>query len=394
MSKRAARQVVPTEGPPNASEPPPADVLLLARLAQALLQARAVADERPPLVVLAPLFQPAEHRTAEPSSSAAALSLRTARDDWLRRLQTSCRSESSYVGYRVAIDDLLAWAAEHGRDVFEEQAIVDHLADYRAARAPAPATYYRRFLLLRRFLRWVARRAGVPDPFAELEAPPKPRQERDWLTREEFARLLAAAARPERNLPGLAERDVLALRLLVTTGLRRSELCALTWRDVDLDNRPTLLVRQGKGGKPRRQPLPPALAAELRALRADRGASAGDPVVCGLAGGRLQPAILAEIVRRAARRAGLEKRVTAHTLRHTAATWLRQELGDAASSRVPQGTQTSRPSRYAHVEREGSSGGGSAPSSSPASARPWRHRVTGSPQRAGDPAEPTSVRRT
>jgi len=57
---------------------------------------------------------------------------------------------------------------------------------------PAPATCYRRFGLLRRFFRWLSRRNGVPDPFFELEAPPKPQQEADWLTE---ARLRTAARR-------------------------------------------------------------------------------------------------------------------------------------------------------------------------------------------------------
>src|SRR5581483_8201421 len=136
------------------------------------------------------------------------------------------------------------------------------------------ATYYRRFCLLRRFMRWVSRRSGVPDPFLDLEPPPKPRQERDWLTPEEFHLVLEAAEHPERNLPGLVERDRLALFTLVMTGLRRSELCTLDWRDLELDGpKPSLLVRNGKGGKPRRQPLPDRLARELRALRDTREAA-------------------------------------------------------------------------------------------------------------------------
>ena len=52
------------------------------------------------------------------------------------------------------------------------------------------------------------------------------------------------------------------LLTLAMTGLRRSELIALDWGDVTLDGpRPSLLVRRGKGGKPRRQPLPTQLAA-------------------------------------------------------------------------------------------------------------------------------------
>ena len=186
---------------------------------------------------------------------------------------------------------------------------------------PAEATYYRRFILLRHFFRWLSRRAGVPDPLLELEPPRKPQQEADWLTAEEFARLLEAAGSPRRRRPGLAERDRIVLLTLVATGIRRSELLALDWGDLDLDGpRPSLLVRCGKGGKPRRQPLPAALATELARRRAATSASGTEPGFCGLEGRRLQRTILGLIIRRAAERAGLEKHVTAHTLRHTAAT--------------------------------------------------------------------------
>ena len=141
------------------------------------------------------------------------------------------------------------------------------------------------------------------------------------VTREEFAELLQAAARPLRLRPGLVRRDRLVLLTLALTGLRRSELIALNWADVITNGeQPSMLIRGAKGGRPRRQPLPPALAAELRAWRAERVAEPGDPVFCGLAGGRLQATILTGIIVRARERAGLSKHVTAHTLRHTAAT--------------------------------------------------------------------------
>ncbi len=153
---------------------------------------------------------------------------------------------------------------------------------------------------------------------------------------------------------GLAERDRLVLLALVTTGLRRSELIALDWADLELDgSRPSLLVRAGKGGRPRRQPLPAQLARELAQLRRSLGAAGEEPVFCGLAGGRLQSTILANLIRRAADRAGLDKHVTAHTLRHTAATWLRQATGDARLVAAYLGhADLSTVSRYAHVADE------------------------------------------
>jgi hypothetical protein len=230
----------PAGGGPHAG----ADRGTLAALEAALADARSAADDRPALVVLASRF--GELGTPPVRPPAGGLSLRQARDDWLRRLEAQQKSESAIVAYRVAIDDLLEWSEANGRNVLEEATIVDYLRSYQQRARPAQATYYRRFLLQRKFLRWVSQREGVRDPFLDLEPPPKPRQERDWLTSEEFHRLLDAAGHPERNLPGLAERDQLTLLALVTTGLRRSELCALEWRDLELDGRKrSLLVRHG-----------------------------------------------------------------------------------------------------------------------------------------------------
>lgn len=279
-------------------------------------------------------------------------SIAQARDDWLARVRSSGRSKSALTAYRVALDDLLAFL--EGRpsvDAFAESTIVAYFDGYRERAQPAAATYYRRFTLLRNFFRWLSRRAGLLDPFLELAAPKKPQQEADWLTPGEFAQLLAAACSPLRARAGLAERDRLVLLALVSTGLRRSELIALDWADLELEGpRPSLLVRAGKGGRPRRQPLPARLAQELDQLRRSLGAAADDPVFCGLAGGRLQPTILANLIRRAANSAGLDKHVTAHTLRHTAATWLRQETGDARLVAAYLGhADLSTVSRYAHV---------------------------------------------
>jgi integrase/recombinase XerC len=328
-----------------------ADQAVLSSLEVALAGAREVGDDRPALVVLASRLGDLAPRTRTPADR---VSLRQARDEWLRRLDAQQKSRSTLVGYRVAIDDLLDWSDAHGREVLEESGIVDYLRSYRQRSRPAPSTYYRRFVLLRRFLRWVSSRRGLPDPFRDLEAPPKPRKELDWLTPEEFRRLLDAAGQPERNLPGLAERDQLVLLALVLTGLRRSELCALDWRDLELDGRkPSALVRSGKGGKSRGQPIPTSLARQLQRLANAQNPEPTDPVFRGLQGGRLQQAILADIIGRAAKRAGIAKHVTAHTLRHTAATWLRQELGDTRLVAEYLGhADLSTVARYAHVDRD------------------------------------------
>jgi site-specific recombinase XerD len=329
-----------------------ADFVLLAGITEALRQARTNGDRTPPAVVAAQcLVDLGVSVRPEPRQ----IDLDLARDDWLRRLASSRRSASTIAAYRVALDDLLDWIAKTDRSVdpFREETIVAYLDDYRRTRSPAPATYYRRFTLLRRFYRWLSGRESVRDPFLELDGPMKPRQEAAWLTREEFARLLAAAALPPRRVRGLAERDRLVLLALVTTGLRRAELVALNWGDLSLESdRPSLLVRKGKGHKPRRQPLAPTLARELRKLSQEQPVASA-PVFTGLAGRRLQPTVLANIIRRSAARAGIDKPCTAHTLRHTAATWLRQATGDARLVAEYLGhADLSTVSRYAHVAHQ------------------------------------------
>ena len=84
-----------------------------------------------------------------------------------------------------------------------------------------------------------------------------------------------------------------------------------------------------------------------------RNAGPEDPLFCGLAGGPLQPKILAEIVHRCAKRAQLHKKVTVHTLRHTAATWLRQGAADTRLVAEYLGhADLSTVGRYAHVGDE------------------------------------------
>jgi hypothetical protein len=69
-----------------------------------------------------------------PLFRAHSVSLRQAGDDWLRRLATQQKSESTLVVYRVAIDDLLDWSETNGRDILTETAIVEYLHSYQERR--------------------------------------------------------------------------------------------------------------------------------------------------------------------------------------------------------------------------------------------------------------------
>lgn len=143
------------------------------------------------------------------------------------------------------------------------------------------------------------------------------------LSREEVGRLIAAAT-------SLKHQTVLALAY--GTGLRASEVAALKVGDIDSE-RMTLRVEQGKGQKDRYAMLSPILLERLRVWW--RVARAQGKM---LDGGWLFPGLnpieplstrqLNRAVHAAAEAAGIDKRVSMHTLRHSFATHLLEQKVD------------------------------------------------------------------
>ena len=143
------------------------------------------------------------------------------------------------------------------------------------------------------------------------------------LSRDEVARLIDAA----QNL-----KDKTILSVAYGTGLRAGEIVALKSTDIDSD-RMTLRVQQGKGHKDRYAVLPPLLLERLRqwwrfakpmGLVRDGGwlFPSRNPI------DPLCPRQLNRAIHAAARNAGIDKRVSMHTLRHCFATHLLEQKED------------------------------------------------------------------
>jgi integrase/recombinase XerD len=146
------------------------------------------------------------------------------------------------------------------------------------------------------------------------------------LDRPELERLLSAVDQDdvwERHFAGRRERDRLLLALFAYAGLRRSELLALDWDDVDLARR-LVRVRRAKGGRQRVVPLHPALIPLFVDYLTVRSPLANPALFVGVQGRRLSQTIMSATFRRYARAAGVteRKRVTPHTLRHVFASEL------------------------------------------------------------------------
>jgi site-specific recombinase XerD len=136
----------------------------------------------------------------------------------------------------------------------------------------------------------------------------------------------ALVARPNpRYFTG--HRNRVMLRLMLDTGLRLSEAIELRWRDIDL-NSGKVMVRQGKGAKDRTLwTAETNLVALVEWRERQAGECTGNPqnVFTTKQGGTLDPRYIQRMVKRYAVKAGIEKDITPHTLRHSFATDLYRE---------------------------------------------------------------------
>ena len=124
---------------------------------------------------------------------------------------------------------------------------------------------------------------------------------------------------------GVRNRALLAV--LYRGGLRIGEALALYPKDLDAD-RGTVAVLHGKGSKQRTVGLDPGAFAVLERWldrRRTVGLNGRYPLFCTLQGKPVKAAYVRALLPRLARRAGIEKRVHPHGLRHTHAAELARE---------------------------------------------------------------------
>ena len=135
--------------------------------------------------------------------------------------------------------------------------------------------------------------------------------------------------------------------MLYATGLRVAECCGLDLDDVD--RRGGAVRVMGKGGKERVVPAGDAALEALDAWLSVRGEGRG-ALFTNPRGSRLSTRGVHRIVKRRARAAGIDRRVSPHTLRHTFATHM---LGEGADLRLIQEllghSRLSTTQRYTHV---------------------------------------------
>src|SRR5438309_3753780 len=185
----------------------------------------------------------------------AALGLTRLMEEWLLELRVSGRSPRTLGWYRQHVDWFLRDSGAVKLDELTASALKQHLAAQQE-RGLAENTVHGSFQCVRGLASWLEREGYPVDPaILRLRAPKVSQREMESYTAEQLEAIFRATP---------AGWPTLAGQLLLGTGMRISELCALRLTDVEDDGEAvTLKVQRGKGAKFRRVPISSRLRREL-----------------------------------------------------------------------------------------------------------------------------------
>ena len=181
---------------------------------------------------------------------------------------------------------------------------------------------------------------GRADCGDKIPRPKRPKTLPVVMSVEEVVRLV-------RSLANIKHR--MMLQVLYSTGLRVSELVGLRIGDID-SGRNTITVRHGKGAKDRQVPLSPTLLQALREYwkiyRPKEFLFENER-----SGARMSERTVQAVFEHAKAASGINKKISAHTLRHSYATHLLEAGTDLVSIRNQLGhTHIATTTIYLHLQ--------------------------------------------
>lgn len=259
-------------------------------------------------------------------------------DEQLVRLWLHGLSRHTQRAYSKDSQDFLTRVSKplHAVTLGDVQAFADHLERLRLT----PGSRHRKLAAVKSLFAFGHRLGYLPFDVARPLRLPAVREALNERTLDEpeVRRLLDAEPHP---------RNRVILHLLYASAVRVSELVSLRWRDVQPRAEGGQVTVFGKGGKTRTILLPTGVWTALLALRGTAGEDA--PVFRSRRGGHLDVSQVLRIVKAAARRAGIEKTISPHWMRHAHAS---HALDRGAPLHLVQSTlghsSVSTTSRYLH----------------------------------------------
>ncbi|HZF17810.1 MAG TPA: site-specific tyrosine recombinase XerD [Steroidobacteraceae bacterium] len=263
-------------------------------------------------------------------------------------------SANTLAAYRADLSALARWLAEKQIPIARttRNDLLAFIA-WRVEKGARPRSTARQLSSFRRFFRYLVRDAGLKeDPTTQIAMPKIGRSLPKSLTEGEVESLLNA---PLVTDP-LGHRDRTMLEVLYATGLRVTELVNLRHNQVNLNQGVLRIV--GKGNRERLIPLGEESVRWLQQFIAGPRSEIllerqTDFLFPTRRGDKMTRQAFWHIIKRYARKAGIDKDLSPHTLRHAFATHL---LNHGADLRVVQmllgHSDLSTTQIYTHVARE------------------------------------------
>ena len=238
---------------------------------------------------------------------------------WMRSLKAERKSPATTRAYGYALIALVEFLQREGMPTDPVHITAEHLREFLTDQAirNSPSTARLRRTYLSVFFGWLVEEGEIKvNPVARIKAVAVQDRPPDMLSDADWEALIATC----RGNHWEQRRDAAILRVLESSGLRRSECASLLIGDVELDESPHVRV-VGKGDRVRVTALDgQAVSAIDRYLTARAKAGKGDernkdaPLWIARSGGPLTHIGIAAMVRRRGEQAGLT--VHAHQLRH------------------------------------------------------------------------------
>lgn len=184
----------------------------------------------------------------------------------------------------------------------------------------APSSQARTVAALRSFFHFLLSENLIEsDPTLLIESPKVGRTLPDLLTVEEIDAMIGAIPPDKEESP----RNRAIIEMLYGSGLRVSELCDLRISRISMTD--AMAIIEGKGAKQRIVPMSPAAIqciSEYLPLRPEPKPGADDILFLNRRGNGLTRVMIFLIIKQLAQDAGIRKKVSPHTLRHSFATHL------------------------------------------------------------------------
>ncbi len=250
------------------------------------------------------------------SDNKDALTLEEALEAFLRALEGKNRSVATRVAYRADVAQFIGWlhssniVATTPTDVTKTD-ISEYLA-HLGQRGISGLSRARKLAAIREYFRFLEGHDHLTkSPTAGVDTPKKEKNIRTWLRPDEYSKMLSQA--------GASPRDFAILQVFLQTGIRVSELCHLTWEDVDFTGK-TIRVT-GKGMVTRDIDLVKKAIKALQNYQEVRPQVADSHVFLNYQGEPLSERSVQELVKKYREMAGITKKATPHSFRHTCFTY-------------------------------------------------------------------------